>query len=334
MPNNVWGYNLSTSRNQFAIHLRLRMPTSHELLPYDSVARTMAHEMAHCVHGSHSADFYELMEDIVRQHEDFVERGIVLDKFGFPIGSDKVYTLGGAGTNRNNHYNNNSWKQKSLQELRKTRRDLFSGHTLSVSRTSQNKSSNSSEKKVLPKEAARLAAEKRRLEDSSWCLPCEEVIEILDDNDNDIDDRIFLPKLPIQPTEIIQIDLTSDDEPLIQPNCSNIRHKNSSHTDKGKLLKGSKSLLPKIWTCKTCTFENEIALKSRDNPKATILVCVMCSMPQVSEQENLKVIESILHEEESKHICREEETRSKEQFQGFNIYGNTNTSTSTLKHLT
>jgi len=66
MGNNVAGYNTPRmdGRSSSGIHLRLRRPRSHELIPYEEVAGVMCHEIAHNVHGSHSFEFYELMADI------------------------------------------------------------------------------------------------------------------------------------------------------------------------------------------------------------------------------------------------------------------------------
>jgi len=171
--------------------LRLRMPNTHELLPYESIAQTMAHEMAHCVYGSHSADFYELMEDIIRQHETFKKKGVVLDKSGFPVGSDKVYTLGSIG---NNHIVSSSSTQKTtssrekLDQQRKERSRLLTGHALGSICSASTQISR--KRKLQPREATRIAAERRRLEDAKWCLPCNEEIVVLDEESDDIDDLI------------------------------------------------------------------------------------------------------------------------------------------------
>ena len=86
MGNNVWGYNsISTtttrrrggrsgrggrqSCSSSRIHLRLRDPRTHtRLLPWEDVAGTMAHEMAHCVHQNHDKNFFKLMEEILEEH--------------------------------------------------------------------------------------------------------------------------------------------------------------------------------------------------------------------------------------------------------------------------
>jgi len=96
MGHNVGGYNMARgdARTSLGIHIRLRRPKSHTLIPYEEVRDVMAHELAHIRHGPHSAEFYELMQEIVMQHAKFVSSGQVLDKDGFPMG-DKAHRLGG-----------------------------------------------------------------------------------------------------------------------------------------------------------------------------------------------------------------------------------------------
>uniref|UniRef100_A0A7S4AGF4 WLM domain-containing protein n=1 Tax=Pseudo-nitzschia australis TaxID=44445 RepID=A0A7S4AGF4_9STRA len=68
--NNVLGYNRTTFGRikSHSIHLRLRRPRDHQLIPWEDVAGTMAHELSHCVHQNHGAGFYKLMEEILEEH--------------------------------------------------------------------------------------------------------------------------------------------------------------------------------------------------------------------------------------------------------------------------
>lgn len=79
---NVWGYNQTlylrrrgggiggNDSTTHEIHLRLRHPSHHatQLLPWEDIAGTMAHELSHCVHQDHSPAFYQLMEEILEEH--------------------------------------------------------------------------------------------------------------------------------------------------------------------------------------------------------------------------------------------------------------------------
>lgn len=81
----VWGYNQTTTwgsrrggggtggptkNMSHTIHLRLREPKRHttQLLTWEFVAGTMAHELSHCVHQNHSPAFYKLMEELLDEH--------------------------------------------------------------------------------------------------------------------------------------------------------------------------------------------------------------------------------------------------------------------------
>jgi len=74
MNANVWGYNQTTfgggrTTKSHTIHLRLRNPRKHsQLLSWEDVAGTMAHELSHCVHQNHGKSFYKLMEELLEEH--------------------------------------------------------------------------------------------------------------------------------------------------------------------------------------------------------------------------------------------------------------------------
>lgn len=130
----------------------------------------MCHELAHCVVGPHNAQFYKVMGEIEEQYALFLVRGLVLDKQGFPVGSDNAHRLGGRKISPEEA------RRRAMQAAEK-RRGLSSGQYVLGG-----KSNNISD----PREAARIAAE-RRLRDSQFCLPCNEVIELLGDDSDDED---------------------------------------------------------------------------------------------------------------------------------------------------
>ena len=57
------------------IALRLRRPRSHEFVSFEHCLKVMWHEMAHIVHGNHSAAFYQEMDDIARHYELIKSKG-------------------------------------------------------------------------------------------------------------------------------------------------------------------------------------------------------------------------------------------------------------------
>lgn len=236
MPNNVLGYNLTTfsGRKTHAIHLRLRHPKTHELLDYESIAGTMCHELAHCVVGPHNAEFYKVMEEIEEQYSVFLTRGVVVDKDGFPVGSGEAHVLGGGKVGKDEA------RRKGLKAA-EVRRGLTSGqYVLGGER-----------KKCDPREAARIAAE-RRLRDSKFCLPSDEVIEILGDSDDEDTGNATKKQSSwaVKSNEVI--DLTEDE---VKPDTTISSSWNASNTIQ--------------WVCACCTLINQPAS----------LACQVCETP-------------------------------------------------------
>ena len=55
---------------QYTIHLRLREAHNENLFrPYQDIARTMAHELAHCVERNHKPSFWKLNDEIYQQYQ-------------------------------------------------------------------------------------------------------------------------------------------------------------------------------------------------------------------------------------------------------------------------
>ena len=66
------------------IALRLRRPRSHEFVSFEHCLKVMWQEMAHIVHGNHSAAFYQEMDDIARHYELSKSKGQLGGLDGFP----------------------------------------------------------------------------------------------------------------------------------------------------------------------------------------------------------------------------------------------------------
>jgi hypothetical protein len=205
MPDNVLGYNLSpvyrNASSTHRIHLRLRHAPSagswehHILFPYEDVAGTMCHELAHCVHNNHDASFYKLMDEIMQEYELLMVRGVGYTSSSATTtridGKDPQYwssiggpgyTLGGATKNYNNITPTS--KRNVLAQAAANRCNA----KLPVAVDMDHYSDAPIHTFMTPREAAAIAAESRWLErkriDSQFCLPCQEIIEILDDDDD------------------------------------------------------------------------------------------------------------------------------------------------------
>lgn len=280
----------------------------------------MCHELAHCVRGPHDAKFYSAMAEIEEQYAIYLVKGVVVDKDGFPIGGNDAHVLGG----RRNAASSDRRRALDAAESRR-KRGLTQGYVLG---------GGASSKSVDPREAARIAAE-RRLQDSQYCLPCSEVIEILGDSDSDEEEvqvvdsedeggeKSDMDKKPkAKPKHATTscdgvIDLTSLDDSFT-----------ADESSKGAAMKRpapSKRRSPESasWTCPRCTLSNRDA----------VLVCEACHLERPCSKTVLEKAQELQKEDAIAEIKKNEVERSRLEF-GFNIYGDKKTSSSTMKHLT
>ena len=90
------GYNrtipLGRGRTFHQIYIRLRDRMNHyKFKDYTNLAKTMAHELAHCVHQNHGPGFHELMREIQQEHQELYLSGVynrnesAEEQFGFDI---------------------------------------------------------------------------------------------------------------------------------------------------------------------------------------------------------------------------------------------------------
>ena len=65
---------LSLLYAEHVIHLQLRTGDDHnKFMEYEEIVDTMAHELAHSVHEDHGPEFWDLMEDILKDRAKIVE---------------------------------------------------------------------------------------------------------------------------------------------------------------------------------------------------------------------------------------------------------------------
>ncbi|CAK9179814.1 unnamed protein product [Ilex paraguariensis] len=68
------------------VKLRLRRPNNEwDFFPYNQVLDTMLHELCHNEHGPHNADFYNLLDEIRKECEDLLAKGITGTGQGFDL---------------------------------------------------------------------------------------------------------------------------------------------------------------------------------------------------------------------------------------------------------
>ncbi len=71
-PRNVAGYCIPAGNSRTALQICIRLRPhgtcgSAIFLPYESLAKTMAHELAHIVHAQHTDDFFKLMDELLQE---------------------------------------------------------------------------------------------------------------------------------------------------------------------------------------------------------------------------------------------------------------------------
>lgn len=361
MPGNVLGYNLTQgSRNGNSvhrIHLRLRHPKNHTFYSYEEIAGTMCHELAHCEIGPHDAKFYKLMDEIMEQYAVYMAKGLVVDKSGFPMGGENAHKLGGVST----HAGDRNDREKAAQDRIGRQKKMGGTFRLGSILLSGTKASAASLAHLPPAEAARCAAERRieerRINDSLFCLPCEEIIEILDgassdEENNNTHNNIARSsksrgmnrnvqkiaskrkKLKKAKTDEITI-LDSDDD---SPTCIKNRKKSPNEgiavasapnvAKDSQIIEISDSSDEDVecssWSCAKCTYNND----------ANSLACSICGHESnLTKKKKAKQIQIAARDYASKKSTDEIE-KSKRDFGGFNIYGNDKKNSGTMAHLT
>lgn len=350
MPNNVLGYNLTQGSrggtSVHRIHLRLRHPTKHTFFPYEDIAGTMCHELAHCERGPHDAKFYKLMEEIMEQHAVYMVKGLVVDNSGFPMGSDDAHVLGGsAGSNGASNGSNRNDRERAAQRRLDQQKKM--GGTFRLGGGFMQRSAGSAAGSLAhlpPAEAARIAAqrriEERRINDSKYCLPCQEIIEILDcsssDDEEDVDGnprKIASSAAKQKKTKTNEIVILEDSDnssiddnlpkkpvargkaqklhPLanIKINHRQAPQKSSDHNVEPSDDDSSSDIEVQSWSCPKCTYDNT----------PTFLACEICGYEQKCQQKKKttqKAIRDILIDQ----VKKDEIEQSKRSFGGFNIY--------------
>ncbi|CAA6666169.1 unnamed protein product [Spirodela intermedia] len=157
------------------VKLRLRRPRGDlDFFSYEEVLDTMLHELCHIEHGPHNALFYKLWDDIRKECEELITKGIIVTGQGFDVPGRR---LGGVS------------RQPPLSSLGKTalvaaeKRKLIA--SLLPSGPKRLGGDSSIMASLTPVQAAAMAAERRILDDL-WCASesCvhSSVVDVSDDD--------------------------------------------------------------------------------------------------------------------------------------------------------
>lgn len=248
-------------------------------------------------------------------------KGVVVDRDGFPIGSNEAYVLGGSENSKSSEAS----RRKVLDAAEKRRKNQ--GHRLGGEFAIQRIPKN-------PREAARLAAE-RRLRDDQKCI-CTEVIEILDDEESDDEIEVIevtsKPSSPLRrrtrPRRGEDNDSELDAKPKAKADESSdvidLTRTDSPIISREKMTSGSKKMANRNWSCPHCTLSNP----------ALALTCGACCSERSTGKSTSERVYEIRRQDKVDEIKQAEVRRSKEMFGGFDIYGSKKRPTSTLNHLT
>ncbi|XP_057472535.1 uncharacterized protein LOC130761092 [Actinidia eriantha] len=159
------------------VKLRLRRPNRDlDFFPFDQVLDTMLHELCHNVHGPHNASFYKLWDELRKECEDLMTKGITGTGEGFDLPGKR---LGGFSCQPLS-----SIRQTALAAAEKRARlgSLLPSGPKCVGGDS------SIMVALSPIQAAAMAAE-RRLQDEIWCGSLSYDISGEGESDSDIAEK-------------------------------------------------------------------------------------------------------------------------------------------------
>ncbi|EOY12067.1 Zinc ion binding isoform 2 [Theobroma cacao] len=158
------------------VKLRLRRPNRDwDFYPFDQVLDTMLHELCHNAHGPHNASFYKLWDELRKECEELLAKGITGTGEGFDLPGRR---LGGFS------------RQAPLSSLRQTALTAAENRARLGSLLPSGPKRLGGDSTIMdalsPIQAAAMAAE-RRLQDDIWCgSHCSEVAG---DEENSADTR-------------------------------------------------------------------------------------------------------------------------------------------------
>lgn len=228
------------------VKLRLRRPNRDwDFYPFDEVVDTMLHELCHNTHGPHNASFYKLWDELRKECEELMAKGIRGTGQGFDLPGKR---LGGFAP---------------LSSLREATLAAAQGRLRTASLLPPGPNRLGGDKSIMsalsPVQAAAMAAE-RRLQDEIWCAAAS-VEEEEEDTNDQAPTSSTTSKSRTQKRSVVEDTLSSvtkskrvcHSEPTSHPLSVNIWDSEAV-----------------MWDCETCTLLNP--------PLAP--VCAVCGTPK------------------------------------------------------
>lgn len=165
------------------VKLRLRRPDRElelEFLPFDQVLDTMLHELCHNAHGPHNTSFYQLWDQLRKECEELMSKGLSGTGEGFDLPGKR---LGGVS------------RQPPLSSLRKTALAAAENrqrlNTLLPSGPRRLGGDKNIMSALSPVQAAAMAAE-RRLQDEIWCASASRGLDVEEEGDSELSKTTLL----------------------------------------------------------------------------------------------------------------------------------------------
>ncbi|KAL0354405.1 UNVERIFIED_CONTAM: DNA-dependent metalloprotease WSS1 [Sesamum radiatum] len=232
------------------VKLRLRRPNNEwDFFPYEQILDTMLHELCHNEYGPHNADFYNLLDEIRKECEELMAKGITGSGQGFDLPGRRL-----GGYSRQPPLP--SLRQKALAAAEnRARRETLLPHG------PKRLGGDTGIKAVLtPVQAAAMAAE-RRLHDDLWCG--SKSAESGGSSENSgvhvtLADRI---------TQNSVVDSISaqgrEDDALWQCNTCTLLNQQLALTCEAcgtPKNEGTGDQKSRVWSCKFCTLDNSIEM--------------------------------------------------------------------------
>ncbi|KAJ9182541.1 hypothetical protein P3X46_006525 [Hevea brasiliensis] len=240
------------------VKLRLRRPNRDwDFIPFDQVLDTMLHELCHNVHGPHNANFYKLWDELRKECEELLSKGITGTGEGFDLPGRR---LGGFS------------RQPSLSSLRKTALEAAEKRAKLGSMVPSGPKRLGGDSTIMvalsPIQAAAMAAE-RRLQDEIWCgSQSAEVFEEGESSTDITEDLSNIGQIPgssrPENGSIPNQDMVHNPEEHDMWECGACTLLNPSLAPICKLCSAERpkdaSTKYKTWSCKFCTLDNSVEL--------------------------------------------------------------------------
>lgn len=257
------------------VKLRLRERNGLDFIPFEQVLDTMLHELCHNAHGPHNASFYSLWDELRKECEELMSKGIT--------GSGEGFDLPGRRVGGSRHPPLSSLRQTAAAAAEKRTRL----NSLLPSGPKRLGGDSSVMSALSPLQAAAMAAE-RRYQDNMWCA--SEFPETIWEEEEDYSEPVLMkPACQTQSTSchaesstrggerskvlssessskkrhVEFIDITSE-TPVSMWECGTCTLLNPPLAPVCKVCGTEKAKDPKenngLWSCKFCTLENSIKM--------------------------------------------------------------------------